>query len=56
MRDAPRGYVIADPSLWSKCYLTDTEIEALAESQLAKIGLKSERVWLEENGQEGFGF
>lgn len=56
-RTPPRGYVVVDEAKWAaSSFLTDREIADLAESGLAKIGLKPLREWLEENGQEGFSF
>lgn len=55
-RTPPRGYVVIDAARWAaSSFLSDSEIRDLAENGLRKIGLKVEREWLEEQGQEPLG-
>lgn len=57
-KPAPRGYIVIDEQKWSaQCnFMSDRDLDDLAENSLAKLGLKREKDWLEENGQEGFDF
>jgi hypothetical protein len=54
-REAPQGFVIVDAEKWRRCFIPETAIRDLSESQLAKIGLQSETAWRESQGQEALG-